>query len=191
MDFQLSDIGNTRCCWVLFLLTIPLSSNVSCRCDSSSVVANRLQTENMLHKQRVAGSIPVSRYKNEPNLATGIEIVVQRLDLYPFVYPPASKRPSQSNKHVPRSGEEVCKTSIRRFESARRLHIALELEEAPEESGAFSRLTADLTATGIRFGVSWPVYTPLPSLRLSDVSKSGIHFGPELIERSAGMSSLG
>ena len=39
---------------------------------------------------------------------------------------------------------EVCKTSIRRFESARRLHIAIELEEAPEKSGASSRLTATM-----------------------------------------------
>jgi len=41
-----------------------------------------------------------------------------------------------------------CKTSIRRFESARRLHIANELDEVPAKSGAFSRLTADMTATG-------------------------------------------
>ena len=34
----------------------------------------------------------------------------------------------------------VCKTSIRRFESARRLHIATELQEAPGKSGASSRM---------------------------------------------------
>ena len=56
---------------------------------------------------------------------------------------------------------EVCKTSIRRFESARRLHIAFQLREALEKSGAFPRLTAVLTATGNRYGVSWPVYKGL------------------------------
>ena len=57
---------------------------------------------------------------------------------------------------------EVCKTSIRRFESARRLHIATELKKALEKSGASSRLTTVTKDSGelSQTTMSGPVITP-------------------------------
>ncbi len=53
---------------------------------------------------------------------------------------------------------EVCKTSIRRFESARRLHIATQPEEAPEKRKfhrGFFAFDSSIGSNVNRFGKLW------------------------------------